>query len=300
MDLSNPRVDSQLKEHLFNDDETFFYRAFVPEERPQFYGDILWHWHDEFEFGYVMEGSIIYRTSQNEYVLEKGDAIFINTGVLHYLQLLVPPEEAYIHTQFLDRTFLAGYAGSVFDTSYIAPVAGNRQADAVPFYRKDAAGRRAAEQIDRAVRIAGAKKEFFELRLRSLFSSVWEDVFAGASQQEAPDFTFSEREDERLKKMIAFIRAHYAEKISVLQIASCIPVSERECYRLFQKHLGTSPVEFVISVRLERAQELLAATDKSVMEIALETGFSDSSYFGKLFRKEYLVSPGRYRKESRK
>lgn len=82
---SNPQMNTQLKERILFQDENLDYSAYLHKDSPQFYGDILWHWHDEFEFGYVTEGSILYKSNQHEYVLHKGDGIFMNAGVLHYL-----------------------------------------------------------------------------------------------------------------------------------------------------------------------------------------------------------------------
>lgn len=55
-----------------------------------------------------------------------------------------------------------------------------------------------------------------------------------------------------------------------------------------------TPVEFLISYRLKKACELLITTKKSILEIALECGFNNSSYFGKLFKQQYHTSPGEY------
>ena len=83
--LSEPRKNSLLKEQIVFPNEQFNYSIYSPKSDAQFCGDILWHWHDEFEFGYVIEGTLLYKTDIHEYVLQKGDAIFINSGVLHYL-----------------------------------------------------------------------------------------------------------------------------------------------------------------------------------------------------------------------
>lgn len=57
-----------------------------------------------------------------------------------------------------------------------------------------------------------------------------------------------------------------------------------------------SPVEYVISYRLQKAQEQLFESDKSILDIAVETGFGTSSYFGKIFRQSYGITPKEYRK----
>lgn len=294
-DLSNPYVDSHLKEHIRFQDERLHYSAYLHENEPQFYGDILWHWHDEFEFGYVTEGSILYKTNQHEYILHKGDGIFINSGVLHYLHPFAPLGKVKLQTQFLDKAFLGGYAGSIFDLKYVSAVAEQKQSDVIPFYHQNAADRPLLAHLQNAVLIMQEQKNFFEFRLRNLFSVMWETVYARALALQPPEITFNLLEDERIKHLISFINEHYSEKLTVSQMAKSIPVSERECFRLFQNMLGMTPVEFLISYRLKKACELLVTTQKNILEIALECGFGNSSYFGKLFRQQYHTAPGEYR-----
>ena len=234
MDLSNPLVDSQLKERIIFQNDQLHYGIYVPKTEPQFDGDVLWHWHDEFEFGVVTKGSLIYKTNQHEYVLNEGDAVFINSGVLHYLQLLVPAPEAGIYTQFFDRSFLAGSAESVFDMKYIAPVIEQKQLDIIPFYSHRKNDRHLLSQLAEAARIAQEAKPFYEFRLRNLFSSLWETIYSRITELEVMDLAESVHDIERIKTMLTFMREHYHEKLTIPQIAGCIPVSERECYRLFR------------------------------------------------------------------
>ena len=115
-------LDVTGKEKIIYQDELLHYGIYRPSEGRQFYGDIPWHWHEEFEFGYVLCGEIVYRTNEHEYTLHKGDGIFINSGILHSLHPVAGEEEVKIQTQFWDKMFLAGHGGSAFVVRYIAPV----------------------------------------------------------------------------------------------------------------------------------------------------------------------------------
>lgn len=298
--LIYPYVDGQLKEHILFQDEQLHYSIYSPQSSPQFYGDILWHWHEEFEFGYVIEGTLLYKTNHQEYILKEGDGIFLNSGALHYIHLLVPAGNARIHSQFFDRRFLGGDPDSIYDTKYIAPVMQQKQLQAIPFYRQNKEDQYVLHQLTEAIRLAHKQPLFYEFHLRNLFSCLWETVYLRATKQIPSQELYNLKENERIKKMLTFIQEHYSEKLTVAQIAGCVPISERECYRLFQNSLGTTPTEFLLSVRLKKSRNLLATTQKSIVEVALESGFSNSSYFGKLFRQQYLMSPGEYRMYSKK
>ena len=91
----------------------------------------------------------------------------------------------------------------------------------------------------------------------------------------------------------------YFEKITLEDIAASANVSEREALRTFKKSLGKAPFDYLNEYRLDKARELLETTDLTITEIAVSTGFSDSAYFGKVFRNYFECTPGGYRKKVR-
>ena len=68
--------------------------------------------------------------------------------------------------------------------------------------------------------------------------------------------------------------------------------------RIFKEHTGFSPHNFLLKMRLRKAAETLITTNLSIKEIALRNGWDDEYYFSRLFKKNYRLSPGAYRKES--
>ena len=80
-------------------------------------------------------------------------------------------------------------------------------------------------------------------------------------------------------------------------IAASIGVSEVYLRRLFRKHYGQSPNQFLTNERLRRARELMWNPDLTLEEIALQSGFSTLQYFCRQFKKEFNVSPGRFREK---
>ena len=276
-------IDGRKKEKIVFQNQMLHYGLYVPRPEAYFFGDIPWHWHDEFEFGHILGGSMQYKTNHHEFILHEGDGIFINSGVLHYLHPLKPVEDVRLQSQFFDRSFLAGASGSILDIKYIAPVLEQRQLDAVPLYCSHAGSAKFLEKM----------REGAEL---SIFSELWEIVYSWAMDENKKGTGYNTLEDERIKQMLSYIQEHYSEKITVEDIASSIHISQRECYRLFQTSLGETPGEFMVSLRLQKAQELLRYTDKSVLEVAVETGFGTSSYFGKIFKQYHHITPKQYKK----
>ena len=81
-----------------------------------------------------------------------------------------------------------------------------------------------------------------------------------------------------------------------LQIAAAAVVSKRECLRCFQSCIQRTPIEYLLDYRIQMAERLLRTTELPVTEIALQTGFSNSAYFTKVFRQLRGLSPSQFRK----
>jgi signal transduction histidine kinase/DNA-binding LacI/PurR family transcriptional regulator/DNA-binding response OmpR family regulator len=102
-----------------------------------------------------------------------------------------------------------------------------------------------------------------------------------------------------VRKALAFIHEHYAESISRGDVAAYVSLSERHLTRCFRQEMGVTPITYLTRYRVRQAKSLLEAGDKSVTQVALEVGFSDSHYFARVFRSTVGVSPSAYRRGER-
>lgn len=98
-----------------------------------------------------------------------------------------------------------------------------------------------------------------------------------------------------MKKFLGYIAKHYMEEISLENLACAANVSKSECLRCFKQSLKTTPYKYLMNFRLEKAAELLKETSNSITEIAIMTGFNQSSYFGKCFKLKTGYAPKEYR-----
>lgn len=96
-----------------------------------------------------------------------------------------------------------------------------------------------------------------------------------------------------------YLNKHFAEDISIEEIADYCNISSVYFRRLFKLHTGMSPVEYRTHLRLLHAAELLRYGEASVSEISERLGFVDSSYFVKRFREKYGETPLSYRKRDK-
>lgn len=100
-----------------------------------------------------------------------------------------------------------------------------------------------------------------------------------------------------VRRAISYIEDNYPEKITVESIAAYVGIDRTGLYRIFKKNLNISPVQFLISYRLERAKAMMEHDNLTTSEIAVSTGFFDAAHFTVAFSKKYGISPGRYHTE---
>ena len=99
-----------------------------------------------------------------------------------------------------------------------------------------------------------------------------------------------------IRKSVAYLNTHYADNISVEQLARLSHYSVAQFRKLFQKLMRMSPSAYVIQVRINAAKTLLKTTDRLIADIATETGFCDHSHFIKTFRAATGQTPNEFRR----
>ncbi|MFC0875610.1 two-component regulator propeller domain-containing protein [Saccharicrinis sp. FJH2] len=110
------------------------------------------------------------------------------------------------------------------------------------------------------------------------------------------EITFSNPDEELLQVIINTVNEHLNDsEFDVDKFAKEIGLSKSTLYRKMKSITGLSTNEFVQILRLKKAAQLLNETQMSISEIAYETGFSDPYYFSRAFKKNFNVSPKKYR-----
>lgn len=103
--------------------------------------------------------------------------------------------------------------------------------------------------------------------------------------------------DRMIDSVVADIRDHYMEDISLTSLAAKYNVSMGSLSRMIKDHLQLNFSDYIASLRIQRAKELLSDETLSIQEIAEIVGYNDYFYFTKVFKKIEGISPSKYRKE---
>lgn len=101
----------------------------------------------------------------------------------------------------------------------------------------------------------------------------------------------------RFQEVIKYINEHLDRPVTLTELADLAELNESYFSSLFSKHMGLSPIRYVNTRKIEKAQTLLAATTKTLEEIARTVGYDDVFYFSRIFKKITGLPPARYRKQ---
>ena len=102
------------------------------------------------------------------------------------------------------------------------------------------------------------------------------------------------RDRDYIDEAVLFMTSNYERPITVADVATAIGLDRSYFARLFRERLGTSPHEWLLRYRMERARVLLG-TDLKICEVALSVGFADALYFSRRFREHFGISPKEFR-----
>jgi AraC-like DNA-binding protein len=102
------------------------------------------------------------------------------------------------------------------------------------------------------------------------------------------------------RRVAAHIDKHLATTIRMKDLTELTGLSTSYFSRAFKDSFGRSPYAYVIQRRMERAQEMMLASDEPLCQIALACGLSDQAHFSRLFRREIGLSPNMWRRQHRR
>ena len=100
---------------------------------------------------------------------------------------------------------------------------------------------------------------------------------------------------DKIKIILNYINEHFAEDISINTLATLCDYSEYHFMRFFKKHIGLTCIQYINNLRLEKASILLTSSNMPITDISLDVGFDNLSYFNKLFKRKYKLTPKEFR-----
>lgn len=254
------------------------------------------HWHDELELLLIKEGKAVIRLDTVSYEVSEGQAVFINSGVIH---------TGYVSGSstccFEAMVFHPGLLyNDMFDSlhsKYIRPLMEKRYS--VPIHFKGSE-RWEKDILNRLYDIAKCNDEqpyAYELAIQAHLYSVFSTLLSKSlplspAQKSLP----TPDKSLKLKQAIRYIQTNHCRRICIRELADLLNVSEGHFCRFFKQQLKQTPMNYLNYYRIHKAACLLEDPGKKILEISMEVGFDNLSYFIGIFKRYMKCTPSEYRK----
>lgn len=247
-----------------------------------------WHFHDEFELLWVQEKEKTYFVGEREYRLAPDDIIFVNERVPHKTQ--TPEGGACFLLQFN-----ATVAGENPNIRSLMRFVNRANRDVFVFESGTEIHALLLAHMQTLMRENAEQKKSYASFIKAAVYGILAVLYRYEIINDPENFFVTEK-TQRLFPVLDYVNEHYAERITIAEMSKLLNLDRSYFCRFFKGAVNVSFMEYLYFVRLITAEKLLVSTDKTISEIAYETGFPSASYFTKVFRERKGCTPKRYKK----
>ena len=291
-------TDKCLRERIAYADDGFTFAMFTDDYSKFYKRTLNCHWHYDFEFSYVLSGTVDYFINDTYIEAAEGECIFVNSNMLHMGKQPKNCNRTEMFTVTFPVSLLAADSSNIY-AKYFQPVLSSR-IEGFKASREDASG----DEIRAClleISALGASCFAYELECHSLAGRLWIATLRYIEGNESALLwhTGSSHHAERMKEILSFVHDNFVKRITVDDIAQYVNISRSECFRCFKRFMNKRPVEYINEYRLQKAAKLLRETEQSITDIYLGCGFDNASYFSKAFKDRYMATPIQYRKSAK-
>lgn len=292
MQIKDFRIDQNLKEQTEHRTVVLPFACYQTTINQNIHGHIPLHWHDEIQFVRIVKGEAVFQVNEVKLTLRQGEGIFINSGCLHMAEDMNQSDCVYICLNVSPHFVVPRELYATHVVPYI-------QATNLPYLCMDSNQAWAKNILDAIVDIyqtVQQQQPYYEIDVAMNLTFIWRNLIMNGFQ-----LTYDQSEaarSQRMKRMLGWIDNHYAEKITLDDIARAGHLSRSECCRYFKRMLNTTPMNYVIDYRLQKSLHLLQQSGSNVTEVAYKVGFNSTSYFIETFKKSMNMTPLAYKKKN--
>lgn len=262
----------------------------IDKNHPKY--EMACHYHSDIELIRVLSGSLSLSLNNKTVQAEAGEIFFVNCDVLHSA---IPKNCTYQCIVFNPSFFLsspqkdcASLSGDLKNHNTVVKTVFSSNDGDIYIMLSNLFEKMANLNTDGSrLAVTGMIYTIFSLILKDkLYDQIISQVY-----------TENEKKTEKLKKVLSYIRLNYDKTLTLEDMASVAGMSEKYFCLFFKKATNKTPVEYLISYRIECSARKLLHTDLSVTEIAYACGFNDLSYFIKTFKAQKGLTPNAFRKK---
>lgn len=284
-----PELYPCLKENAVHGTAAFpmgFYRCAFPGDAPE----LPVHWHEELEFTLIRRGRLHYTVGLDGFDAAEGDLLLVLPGALHAARP-EGTEGGGTDSILFHLKMLESGESDLCTLRFVRPLL-DAPPSIAPVVHPGETGYEELRRCFETLWECRGGDGYRPLRAKRAALALVEWIWRGAEEHTAKR---GDRYEEKLKLVLEYIHTHYAECITVAELAGLCGFSAAHFMSVFKQYMNCGSVRYVNDYRLRRAAAALRETDAPVTQIALDSGFPNISYFNRLFKRKYGAPPRAYR-----
>jgi AraC-type DNA-binding domain-containing proteins len=257
------------------------------------------HWHDEIEFILVNSGKALFQIESSSYEVNEGDIIIVGGGELHSAYSLDSNILCTCNSLIFNSEMLSSKSSDTIQIKFINPLINNQLN--LPHHLI------CANENEKAIKTflleliltLTSRESNFELICKSYLYMIFSKVMLMVTYKNTtrPLNTISANKIDNFKHILNYIHLNYNKPITLKELASEINMSEGHFCRSFKSITFKSPIDYLNYYRITKSQNLLINSDKKILEICMDVGFNNLSYFINIFKKTTGYTPSAFRKK---
>lgn len=252
--------------------------------------DYDWHVHNAMEIIMPIENCYNVYSSSDEFKAEPGDIIIIPPNEMHRL---VSPPSGSRFIFLIDVSFMTGLQGFTSISPLIKSILYITPSEYGPIYN---------ELYQLLVQIRTeyfTSSHYYELTIHShllnFFVLLGQDHLNRVDMYSGLNSLMQKEYMQRFNNVLNYINEHFAEDLTLEDVADCSGFSKFHFTRLFKKYTDSTFYEYLVYRRIQEAEKLLADADMTITDVALYSGFSSISTFNRTFKQKKNCTPREFR-----
>ena len=280
------------EEKRVHGDESFPYITY-PCTIPLDFPAVPTHWHNEYEIIYIKKGQGRISLDLEYYDVSAGDIVLIIPGQLHSIEQKDDKTMEYENIIFGSDILMSKH--NDFCYTYFFNSLEKRTIQLPAIFNSSTCDyyEAMARCIDNADEICKTFPYGYQLAIKSCLFQLFFEIFSHAPKDNQPSKT--KKSLDKVKRIVKYVENNYAHAITIEEMANLCEFSQSHFMKFFKNNMDISFIEYLNNYRLTMASRLLISSTSSIIAIAMESGFDNLSYFNRLFKKKFGMTPSNFR-----
>ncbi len=255
------------------------------------------HWHDELELLLVTKGKGIFQIGTTYHEVYEGQALIINSGEIH-AGYTTNKTSCNFYAVVFNPAFLYSNSYDVLQLKYLDPLIQKRFL--LPSHIKGLSDweNDILLYTNKIIDIFKSKAPTYELQIKAYIYLILSLAISNSCLISSNESISNNYKLERLKNVLEYIQINYNKKLNIKELASLQNLSEGHFCRFFKQMVRKTPVEYINYYRIRKSASLLESTNNKILDISMEVGFDNFSYFINTFKNYMKCTPSEYRKKT--